>query len=178
MWAESPAMNSFDAVVTLGLLFAVVTGFNTGLLRSAVTILAYLVAMPLAVAVMAMVGPQVASLPGSPFPPNGVLLFGLFLVIGVVLGRLARTMLDDTLGAQIGLGDRLGGALLGAVRVGLVVTTLVLVFDQLVPLANQPQFLNGSQLRPLFSAAGQAGFRSLPPEAALAIERLRRERRI
>ncbi|VIO66193.1 hypothetical protein CI1B_13060 [Bradyrhizobium ivorense] len=171
-------MNSFDAVVYLGLLFAVATGFNTGLLRSAVTILAYLVAMPLAVAVMSMAGPHVASLPSSPFPQNGVLLFGLFLVIGVVLGKMARTMLNDTIGSEIGIGDRLGGALLGAVRVGLVVTTLVLVFDQLVPLANQPQFLNGSQLRPLFSAVGQSGIRSLPPEATMAIERLRRERHI
>jgi membrane protein required for colicin V production len=42
-------MNSFDAVVYLGLAIAVVTGFNTGLLRSALTILAYLIAMPIAV---------------------------------------------------------------------------------------------------------------------------------
>ena len=134
-------MNLFDIVVTLGLLFAVVTGFTTGLLRSAVTILAYLVAMPLAVALLAMVGPHIAMLPSSPFPPNGVLLFGLFLLIGVILGKMARTMLDDTIGSEIGIGDRLGGALLGAIRVGLVVTTLVLVFDQLVPPAKQPQFL-------------------------------------
>ncbi|MGF6306016.1 membrane protein required for colicin V production [Bradyrhizobium sp. i1.8.4] len=171
-------MNLFDIVVILGALFAIVTGFTTGLLRSAVTILAYLAAMPLAVAVLAMIGPHIATLPSSPFPPNGVLLFGLFLLIGVILGKMARMMLDDTVGSEIGIGDRLGGALLGAIRVGLVVTTLVLVFDQLVPLARQPQFLNGSQLRPLFSAAGQAGFRSLPPEATMAIERLRREQRI
>ncbi|KJC57894.1 membrane protein [Bradyrhizobium sp. LTSPM299] len=171
-------MNTFDAVISLGLLFAVVTGFSTGLLRSAVTILAYLVAMPIAVTVMSMIGPRIADLPTSPFPSNGVLLFGLFLVIGVVLGHLARTMLNDTIGSEVGIGDRLGGALLGAVRTGLVVTTLVLVFDQLVPPANQPQFLNGSQLRPLFSAVGQTGIRSLPPEATMAIERLRRERRI
>ncbi len=45
-------MNLFDLAVTIGLLFAVVTGFTTGLLRSALTILAYLVAMPLAVAAL------------------------------------------------------------------------------------------------------------------------------
>ncbi|KWV56269.1 hypothetical protein AS156_04755 [Bradyrhizobium macuxiense] len=171
-------MNSFDAVITLGMLFAVLTGFSTGLLRSAVTILTYLVAMPIAVAVLSIIGPHIAELPGSPFPPNGVLLFGLFLVTGVVLGRLARTMLDDAVGSEIGIGDRLAGALLGAIRAGLVVITLVLVFDQLVPMANQPQFLNGSRLRPLFSAAGQTGIRRLPPEVTMTIERLRRERRI
>jgi membrane protein required for colicin V production len=33
-------------------------------------------------------------------------------------------------------------------------------------------------LRPVFSAAGQRGFRSLPPELAATIDRLKRERRI
>ena len=42
-------MNSFDAVVFIGLAIAAFTGFNAGLLRSAVTILAYLIAMPTAV---------------------------------------------------------------------------------------------------------------------------------
>ena len=52
-------MNSFDIAVYLGLIIAVVTGFNTGLLRSAITILAYLVAMPLAVWAMSMLAPQI-----------------------------------------------------------------------------------------------------------------------
>jgi membrane protein required for colicin V production len=52
------------------------------------------------------------------------------------------------------------------------------VFDQLVPADRQPPFLTGSQLPPLFSAAGQMGFKSLPPEAAAAIDRIKKERRI
>ncbi|MHC2382329.1 putative membrane protein required for colicin V production [Bradyrhizobium liaoningense] len=89
-------------------------------------------------------------------------------------GRIA---LNDTVG-EAGIGDRLGGAALGAIRVGLVATTLVLVFDQIVPANRQPPFLAGSHLRPLFSAAGQMGFKSLPPEAASAIDRLKQEQRI
>ena len=77
----------------------------------------------------------------------------------MALGKLARMALDDAIGAEPGIGDRLGGAALGAVRVGLVAITLVLIFDQLVPVDRQPAFLTGSQLRPLFSAAGQMGFR-------------------
>jgi len=42
-------INSFDAVVCFALVVAVVLGFNSGLLRSAVTILAYLFAMPIAI---------------------------------------------------------------------------------------------------------------------------------
>ena len=78
--------------------------------------------------------------------------------------------LDDTIGSEAGIGDRLGGAALGAVRVGLVAITLVLVFDQLVPRDRQPAFLTGSQLRPLLSTAGQKGFESLPPEVAATVD--------
>jgi membrane protein required for colicin V production len=171
-------MNSFDAVVYLALVIAVVTGFNTGLLRSAITILAYLIAMPIAVWAMTCLAPGLGSRLGSPLAQNSLLFFATFLVTGMVLGKCARMMLDETIGPEAGIGDRLGGAALGAVRVGLVAITLVLIFDQLVPIDRQPAFLTGSQLRPLLSAAGQRGFRSLPPEVAATIDRLKREQRI
>jgi membrane protein required for colicin V production len=171
-------MNSFDAAVYVGLVVAVVTGFNAGLLRSAATILAYLVAMPIAVWVRSLVSPQVGSNPVSPLMQNSLLFFGIFLVAGMVLGKLARMALDETIGPGAGIGDRLAGAALGAVRVGLVAITLVLIFDQLVPSDRQPAFLNGSQLRPLLSAAGQKGFKSLPPDVTATIDRLKKDRRI
>jgi membrane protein required for colicin V production len=89
-----------------------------------------------------------------------------------------RMAVDDAIGPSAGIGDRLGGAALGVVRVGLVAITLVLVFDQLVPADRQPAFLNGSQLRPLLSEVGQKGFKSLPPDVAAMIDRFKRERRI
>src|SRR6195256_6309291 len=142
-------MNSFDAVVYLGLVVAVVTGFNAGLLRSAVTILAYLIAMPIAVWIMSLISPQIDGKLASPWAQNSLLFFGIFLIAGMVLGKLMRMALDETIGSEAGIGDRLAGALLGAVRVGLVATTLVLIFD-LVPSDRQPAFLTGSQLRALF----------------------------
>jgi membrane protein required for colicin V production len=171
-------MNSFDIAVCLGLIIAAVTGFNTGLLRSALTILAYLFAMPIALWVMSMISPRLEAAPGSPLPQGWVLFFGIFLVSGMVLGKLARMALDDAVGSEAGIADRLGGAALGAVRVGLVVTSFVLIFDRLLPVSRQPAFLNGSQLRPLFSAAGAMGIRSLPPDVAATIDRLKKERHI
>jgi membrane protein required for colicin V production len=170
-------MNSFDAVVYLALLVAVVTGFNTGLLRGAVTILAYLIAMPIAVGVTSLLAPQIAGKFATPLIQNSLLFFCTFLIAGMVLGKVARMALDDAVGSA-GIGDRLGGMMLGAVRIGLVAITLVLVFDQLVPSDRQPAFLTGSQLRPLLSKAGQLGFRSLPPEVIATIDRLKQERRI
>jgi membrane protein required for colicin V production len=107
-----------------------------------------------------------------------LLFFGVFIVTGIVLGKSMRMALDDVIGSQAGIGDRLGGATLGAVRVGLVALTLVLVFDRLVPQDRQPAFLAGSQLRPLLSAAGQTGVKSLPSDVVAYVDRLKRDRGI
>jgi membrane protein required for colicin V production len=171
-------MNSFDIVVLLGLVIAVVTGFNTGLLRSVVTILAYLSAMPLALWVMSTIAPQLGSQFEQPLAQNWGFCVGVFLAAGMGFGKLARIALDETIGSELGIVDRLSGAALGALRVGLIATSVVLVFDQLIPAGREPAFLKGSQLRPLFSAAGQKGFRSLPPELAATIDRLKQQRRI
>src|SRR5471030_1962190 len=114
------SMNSFDAAVYIGLVVAVVTGFNAGLLRSAVTILAYLIAMPIAVWAMSLISPGIDGNLGQPLAQNSLLFFGIFLISGMVLGKLMRMVLDETMGSEAGIGDRLAGALLGAVRVGLV----------------------------------------------------------
>ena len=171
-------MNGFDAAVFAGLVIAVVTGFNAGLLRSAVTILAYLIAMPIAVWAMSLVAPLTDSPPGSPWSQDMLLFFAIFIICGIALAKSMQMMLDDTVGPGAGIGDRLAGAALGAVRVGLVAVTMVLVFDRLLPSYRQPEWLTGSQLRPLLSVVGQRGFRSLPPDIAAYIDRLKRDRQI
>jgi membrane protein required for colicin V production len=100
-------MNSFDAAVSLGLVVAVVTGFNAGLLRSAVTILAYLIAMPIAISAMSLMSPHIGGNISSPLTQNSLLLFGIFLIVGIVLGKGMRMALDDTFGPGGGIGDRL-----------------------------------------------------------------------
>jgi len=170
-------MNYFDLAVMVALVVAIFSGFATGLLRSAVTILAYLIAMPVAVCVMSYV-PPLDHQYASPLGHNTGFFFGAFLLIGMALGKFARMMVDEAAGDEPGILDRLAGGALGAVRVGLVATSMVLVFDQLIPAGQQPSFLKGSQLRPIFSEAAQKGFRSLPPEVAGTIDRFKRERHI
>ena len=169
-------MNNFDAVVYLGLVIAMVTGFNTGLVRSAVTILAYLVAVPIAIWAMSALSPPANGKVVAAFAQNGLVFFGVFLFAGMALGKLARVMVDEATGLHAGPVDRLCGAVLGAVRVGLIAVTIVVVFERLVPL--QPQWLSGSKLRPWLSAAGQRGFNSLPPDLAATVDRLTRARQI
>src|SRR6201991_190179 len=162
-------MNSFDVIVYVGLIVAAITGFNAGLLRSAVTILAYLIAMPIAVWMTSMVSPSVDGRLSLPLMQNSLLFFGIFLIAGIVLGKLMRMALDETIGPESGIGDRLAGAVLAAVRVVLVAITLVLIFDRLVPPDRQPAFLTGSHLRPLLSLAAQSGVKSLPPDVTAYI---------
>jgi membrane protein required for colicin V production len=66
-------MNSFDAVVYVGLVVAAVAGFNAGLLRSAITILAYLIAMPIAVWIMSLISPGIDGKPGALLTQNSLL---------------------------------------------------------------------------------------------------------
>src|ERR1700692_2814152 len=171
-------MNVFDAAIYAALVIALVSGFNAGLLRSAITILAYLIAMPIAVWAMSLVSSDNNAQPGSPLTQNSVMFLGVFLVAGRVLGKLMRMALDDTIGPGAGIGDRLAGAALGAVRVGLVAVSLVVLFDQLVASDRPPPFLTGSKLRPLLSVAGQKVFQSLPPDVVAYIDRLKKDRRI
>ena len=168
-------MNSFDVVVCAATIAAMIMGFNAGLLRSAVTILAYLIAMPIAVWLTSQVTRDTSSLA---LVQNPLPFFGTFLIAGIVLGKLMRMAIDETVGTESGVADRLAGSALGAVRVGLVAISVVVVFDQLIPPDRQPPYLAGSRLRPLFSAAGQMGLKSLPPDIAAYVDRLKRDRRI
>ena len=168
-------MNSFDVVVGSATIAAMIMGFNAGLLRSAVTILAYLIAMPIAVWVTSQIARDSNSmtLMQNPLP-----FFGTFLIAGIVLGKFMRMAIDETVGTESGIADRLAGSVLGAIRVGLVAVSVVVVFDQLIPADRQPPYLVGSRLRPLFSAAGQMGLKSMPPDITSYVDRLKRDRRI
>jgi membrane protein required for colicin V production len=171
-------MNSFDAVVYAALALAIALGFRSGLLRSAATIVGYLIAMPVALWISSFVAPRLDHGAGLPPLQNSLLFIAAFVIGGMGFGALLRLAVDDFTGKQIGVADRIGGAALGAVRIVLVAITMVLVFDTLLPPRVTPSFLAGSQLRPLLSEAGQRGFKKLPPEAASYIEQLKRTQRL
>jgi membrane protein required for colicin V production len=171
-------MNSFDAVVTAAVILGAVLGFVSGLVRSLATILAYLIAAPVAVAVAPDVAPLLTGNATLPSDMAWLPLFAIFLVIGVVLGTLFRHGANEFVGTDPALIDRIGGALLGVVRISLVAVLIVVIFDRIIPADRQPPFLAGSKLRPYLSAAGQIGLESLPPEVDDYIDRLKRERGI
>ncbi len=169
-------MNPFDAFVTAVALLAIVMGFMSGLLRGLATILGYLTAAPIAIA---LTPPMTAFALGRlNLPPSEAWapLFVIFLAVGFVLGSIIRAFVNEVVGPEPGLFDRMAGAVLGAVRIFLVAVLVVVAFDRIIPADHQPPFLAGSRLRPYLSAAGQKGLQSLPPDVEDYIDRLKRER--
>jgi membrane protein required for colicin V production len=171
-------MNIFDIAIYAGLLIAVVGGFHVGLLRSAATIVGYLMAMPVAVWITGLIAPQLLRSAETSLLEGPFLLFIVFVLVGIVFGKLLRMVVDEITGTDVGLLDRLAGALLGAVRLFLVAITLVLIVDQLMPANRQPAFLNQSSLRPMLSWAAAQGIKSLPPDITAYIDRLKRQYRL
>ena len=169
-------INPFDAAIYLCLAVAMIAGLRSGLLRSLATIFGYLAAAPVAVAAAPYLTPVLTE--QFRLPPAQVWLayFGVFLVVGFVLGALLRIAIGELVGPDISAPDRAAGAMLGAVRIVLLAVLMVVIFDRVIPAGREPAFLTGSQLRPLLSQAGQAGLKSLPPDIAEYIDRLKRAR--
>lgn len=171
-------MNLFDAAIYLCLAVAIIAGFSSGLLRSLATIFGYLAAAPIALTLTPHLAPVLASQFKMPPGQNWLVVCGIFLAAGIVIGALLRLAVSAITGPEIGVADRLTGAMLGAVRVALLAVLIVVIFDRVIPAGREPAFLTGSQLRPILSLAGRQGLKSLPPEAVIYIDRLKRERGI
>ena len=169
-------MSPFDAAVYLLGLFAVVTGFNAGLVRSLATIFAYLIAAPFALAltptVSATLAAHTALAPGA----AEIVPIALLLALGILFSALMRSAVAALAGEHPPFIDRLLGALLGGARIGLIAVLMVLVFDRIIPAEREPAWLAGSRLKPYLAAAGAGGLSALPPEAIDYIDRLKRER--
>jgi membrane protein required for colicin V production len=169
---------AFDIIVYTLLAIALILGFRSGLLRSLATILGYVVATPFAIGVAPALSYWLAATYGMAPTFNGVVIAAVLLVSGIIMGALFRRLVADLTGEQIGIGDRLLGAILGGVRIGLVGVLVILIFDQVFPPGREPRFLQDSKTHPYFSAAGQAGLRKLPPDVADYLNRLRSLRSI
>jgi|SRR5690348_2261703 len=175
-------MNPFDAAI-LGLAFiALVTGFSSGLLRSLATILAYLVAPPVALAVAPSASAWLGTQRFLPAEQMQLLIsvmpFLMLVIVAMILGALMRGAVRGVTGGHMLLADRMLGAALGVLRIGLVAVAFVLMLERMVPPGREPDWLKGSQLRPYLSAAGAQGLRVLPPQALDYIDRFKRERGI
>jgi membrane protein required for colicin V production len=169
-------VNLFDGAIYLFLAIAVISGFRSGLLRSLATIFGYVIAAPVAVAVMPYINPILTERLKLPPAQMSLAFFVVFVVIGFVVALLLRSAVGEISGNQISAPDRAAGAFLGAIRVVLLAVVMVMVFERIIPPGREPAFLTGSKLRPILSQAGQEGLRKLPPDVTDFIDRMKRER--
>ena len=167
--------NLFDGAVYLCLAVAVIAGLRSGLMRGLATIVGYLIAAPVAVAVTPYLAPLVNArlqLTPSQLP---LLFFAVFFIIGFLLAALMRGAVGEITGHRIGVVDRAAGGFLGAFRVVLLAVLMVMVFDRIIPAGREPEFLASSKLRPILSEAGRQGLRQLPSDVTEFIDRAKRE---
>ena len=83
-------VNLFDGAVYLCLAVAIISGYRSGLLRALATIFGYVIAAPVAVAMMPYVTPVLNERLKLPPAQSSLAFFVVFLVIGFVLGALMR----------------------------------------------------------------------------------------
>ncbi|OQW60764.1 MAG: hypothetical protein A4S14_03075 [Proteobacteria bacterium SG_bin9] len=169
-------MNPFDIAVYVLLAAALIVGYRAGVIRSAATILAYAMAVPLAITLTPRIAAMMTSTPASNAIYSSSIFIGLLLIGGILISLVLRLAIDEAIGPTPSVPDRIAGSVLGAVRIGLVAVTVVLVFDRLIPANREPAFLKGSQLRPWLSIAAKKGLKSLPPETASFIDRMKQSR--
>jgi membrane protein required for colicin V production len=167
-------MTPFDWVILLVVVISALSGFMTGMLRSLASVVAYVLATAIAVAATPFVDPMI----GPYLPQTWMRQPGAFLIVFfagvVVLGFLFQAVVSLAFGPAVSFGDRAAGLMLGVVRAMLVLTLVVVMFDRLIPRTQEPQWLAGSALRPLFSTLGAHGLRSLPSGVTEAIDAIRR----
>lgn len=168
-------MNLFDLGIVVLLIAAIAGGLRSGLLRSIATIIAYLVAAPLAVILTPKIVPHLPPQMSS-MGQSGELFFWLLLAFGLGIGVLMRSAVASVAGEDITAADRISGALLGAVRVGLVAIFIVLVFERIIPQYRMPPWYAQSKLRPVLANVGQQALRKLPNDVSAYIDRVVRER--
>ncbi|HWV53292.1 CvpA family protein [Pseudorhodoplanes sp.] len=170
-------MNIFDAAVIGATLLAVIFGYRAGLLRSLATIFGYLLAAPVAVVAAPKLAPLFTTQPSTDGP--GILAYGgVFLVVGIVTAALLRNAVSLVVGEDVSLPDRAAGAALGAVRILLLAVLMVLIFERIIPAKREPAWLAQSFLRPMLSAAGEQGVRTLPADVVAQIDRMKKKRGI
>jgi membrane protein required for colicin V production len=165
---------NFDIAVCLVTIVAIIMGFQAGIIRSAATILGYISAAPIALFVSAFITKSLSGTFDVSTELKSFIFICVFIAVGFILGALLRFSIDEAVGPARTFIDRFLGAILGAVRIGLLAVTLVLVFDRVIPAGREPGYMLGSKLQPILLQAGKRGLRTLPPETVTYIDQLRR----
>lgn len=72
------------------------------------------------------------------------MFIAVFVAAGAGISALLRRAVNERVGPDISIPNRIAGAMLGALRIVLLAVLLVLVLERVLPPGREPSFLKGS----------------------------------
>lgn len=157
-------MNGLDIAIVCILGFTLIRGIMTGLMQSISGFIGAIAGFYTAYYYYPMLAQELSRWVNNDTAVNILSFFIIFcavLLIVTLLGKLLKWIMKI---AFLGWVDRLGGALIGLLKGGIVVGVIVIVLTTFLP-SGSP-LLKGSRVLPYFSVVSETMMESLPKEAA------------
>ena len=162
-------MTPFDAIALLILAASAGIGFVRGGSSEIVTVIAFILAIMLAMVGLRISGPIARHLIHVGFLANAVAILVVFALAYAVLRLIGRRLTRRIPGADAGSRiDRILGALIGLVRGVVALGVLFLLFTVATPPERTPRWVTRATLYPLSRAAGHMLIALGPEGSAVA----------
>jgi membrane protein required for colicin V production len=156
----------FDIIAVLILGVSVLVGFARGALREVATVVAFVLAVVIAIFALRFTGPFARAAVHPSWAATGVALFVVFLAAYVALRVLAGSLMRGVHNIRaLGMIDRIVGSGFGLVRGLVVLGVFYLVFNLAPPPTGTPGWIANAKLYPLARACAGA-LRALAPKGS------------
>ena len=118
-------MSSLDLVIAVVVLIGLWRGFQVGLIKTAVGLVGWLIALIAATRLAGAVAPQMSSIVQNPVLQTALAFIVVVIVILAVMHTLAFVFASTLKGLRLGLVDKVAGGALGAAKNILMVLVIL-----------------------------------------------------
>ncbi len=162
-------MTLFDLLAVLILLVSGIVGFVRGAAREVITVVAFILAVVVAVFGLRISGPIARHAIHPGFLANGVAILVVFIAVYILLRVLGATFTRKIHQAEaLGTVDRIVGVGFGLLRALVLLGVFYLVFNAATPPDRVPQWIKGAFFYPLTAGAGHVLMALAPKGSAVA----------
>ncbi|MEM6627811.1 MAG: CvpA family protein [Pseudomonadota bacterium] len=162
----SGPLTAFDVIVLAVIIVSAVMSLGRGLMREASSVLAFIAGGAAAYIAVALFRDPARAMVPSGWPEIAgdavlvvlgfLLAYSLAAYIGAQLSKLIHSA------PEIGVLDRVAGALFGAARGGLMVVLFVMLMKQVIPDQAEPNFIRQARLYPAAESAANWVIATVP----------------
>lgn len=131
-------MSGIDIVIAVVVLIGLWRGFKVGLIKTAVGLVGWLIALIAATRLASSIAPQMSGLVENPVLQTALAFLVVVIVILAIMHLLAYVFASALKGLRLGLVDKVGGGVLGAAKNILMVLVILSVSAPL--LVQMPQW--------------------------------------